>query len=170
LAVASKPSTASEQARNRLVSKISTLFAAAVVLQAAAFLLLSEGYRYAENAVVESVAANGGQGALTLQAILLIVGFLFDLLLALLVGFYGSRLLARSILRAMPRGKKAPAQPMPFASLCAGVLIMAFSLFEWAAVHQQSGIVPWLLVFVRNAFIALLLWYAARRAIAPKAA
>jgi hypothetical protein len=169
--VATKPSSASDQARARLVSRLSLFFAIAVVAQAAAFIALSEAYQFASGAAVGALASSGaGQGALTLQASLIVIGFLFDLFLALVIGFYGSRLLARSIVRTMPRGKKPPLQPIPFAALCAAALIIAFTLFEAAAAQQPLGAAAWLLLLVRPICVGVLLWYAARRALMPKAA
>lgn len=157
--------------RNRVLQRLTTSVGISVVAQAAIFLALAWSYRIAAHAALEMLArTNEGRSSPTADGIAAVLMVALDLFVALAVGFFGARRLLRSIVRATPHPMKPPTRPITWAALSAAGLVVAFSILAYAS-NAQPLTVPWFgwaFELLRDAAIAVLFWFAAARAIAPK--
>jgi hypothetical protein len=173
LAMAKGVSSDQMTERNRVVRRLSALFGWSIAAQAGAFLAIAWMYRLAAQALLDLTASSTGDrsSAFAAGGVAAVV-VLLDLFLSLVVGFFGARRLLRAIVRTTPHPMKPPVQPIPLASLCAAVLAVTVSVFVYASrPDRQSGTwYGWLVELARDGAVIVLFWYAARRAVRPKAA
>jgi hypothetical protein len=159
--------------RDRVVRRLSALFGWSIAAQAGAFLAIAWIYRLAAQALLDLAAGSTGDRSSALAAGGAAAAvILLDLFLSLVVGFFGARWLLRAIVRATPHPMKPPVQPIPLASLCAAVLAVTVSVFVYASRPdpQSASWYGWLIELARDGAVIVLFWYAARRAVRPKAA
>lgn len=158
--------------RDRVVRRLSALFGWSIAAQAGAFLVIAWTYRLAAQALLNLTATSSRDGSSAIAAgAAAAVVVILDLFLALVVAFFGARWLLRAIVGATPHPMKPPTRPIPLASVCAGVLAVTISVFAYASKPDQHGAIwyGWLFELVRDGVVIALFWYAARRALGPKA-
>ncbi|HXW77540.1 MAG TPA: hypothetical protein VEJ20_09030 [Candidatus Eremiobacteraceae bacterium] len=167
--MAKTPPSRAEEEHRRTVTRLSTLFAATVVLSALAFLAPSIAYQHFAQWVLGAIAGPTDEPPVAAPYVAALIGLVVDCFLALLVGYFGARYLARAIVRIVPKNKRPPLEPVPYAAACAAAVIVAFS-FLMAATTQPIGALGFAVLLVRDALVAALIWFAARRALAPRKA
>lgn len=163
--------TITQEARQRVVQRLTAMVGISVAVQAVAFLCLSWAYRYATQFVLDAVArANGSQPSQAASGVAAAIVVALELFTALAVGFFAARRLLRGIVRATPHPMKPPTRPIPWAALSAAGVIVVFSILTFAS-NSEPLAVPWFGWFfelVRDGGIVALFWIAAVRAIGPK--
>jgi hypothetical protein len=95
---------------------------------------------------------------------------LFRLILPLIVGFFGARLMLKAMRRTVPAHLGVPTSPIAWATLSAGVIIFCFELIFTAPLGRFDGAqwYAWPLVIAANALAAGLLWYAGMRCMSTR--
>jgi hypothetical protein len=159
---------AAAQRRKQVVGKISSLFFIAIAMQTVAFLAPSWAYHFAANALLQALSTSSGIPSPAIALVTALVLIALDLFLALVVGFFGARWLYRHIVRATPKTMKPPVRPVPFASVCAGAVVVTVSIISIVSQPRVGGAAAWGFVLFREAAVFALLWHAALRAVRPK--
>ena len=139
-------------------------------MQIVLFLVLAWLYRSIAAIALGAIDnASSGQADRIGSVVAVALVLVLDLFTALAIAWFVSRRLLWFIVRVTPHPAKPPTRPIPFISLCAGVIVAVVSIIAFVSggpVTTASG-AAWIVELLREAAIVALFWFGALRAVGP---